>query len=275
MSSPLWFHELQPARLLCPWDFPGKNTGVGSHFLLWGNLPKPGMESRSPVLQADSLSCHQGSPVRWILYFLVHKHIYQTALVPLINMASGVYLNNNIRSAWKLPLRCQFLVMLSKSPLVYEFDWGPCAYSLHCDLRNSFKSRFPHGQIQLTTLRINTSVCSSGFEAMAALQSHHGCERHSSKLGEVTYYWRTSLGTQTVKHLSTLRETWVWSLGPKDPLEKETATHSSTLVWKIPWTRSLVGCSPWGRYESDNTEWLHFTSLVALLVKNLPATQDT
>ena len=31
-------------------------------------------------------------------------------------------------------------------------------------------------------------------------------------------------------------ETWVWSLGRKDPLEKEKATHSSTLAWKIPWT---------------------------------------
>ena len=36
------------------------------------------------------------------------------------------------------------------------------------------------------------------------------------------------------------------------------ATHSSTLAWKIPWTRSLVGCSPQGREESDTTERLHF-----------------
>ena len=36
------------------------------------------------------------------------------------------------------------------------------------------------------------------------------------------------------------------------------ATHSSTLAWKIPWTRSLVGCSPWSREESDRTERLHF-----------------
>ena len=34
-------HGLQPTRLLCPWDFPGKDTGVGCHFLLQGNLPKP------------------------------------------------------------------------------------------------------------------------------------------------------------------------------------------------------------------------------------------
>ena len=41
---------------------------------------------------------------------------------------------------------------------------------------------------------------------------------------------------QTVKCLPTMRETGVQSLGREDPLEKEMATHSSILVWKIPWT---------------------------------------
>ena len=36
------------------------------------------------------------------------------------------------------------------------------------------------------------------------------------------------------------------------------APHSSTLAWRIPWTRSLVGYNPWGREESDTTERLHF-----------------
>ena len=48
-------HGLQPARLLGPWDSPGKNTGVGSHSLLQGNLPDPEIKPRSPTLQADSL----------------------------------------------------------------------------------------------------------------------------------------------------------------------------------------------------------------------------
>ena len=39
-----------------------------------------------------------------------------------------------------------------------------------------------------------------------------------------------------VKCLPAMRETWVRSLGGEDPLEKEMATHSSTLAWKIPWT---------------------------------------
>ena len=47
---------------------------------------------------------------------------------------------------------------------------------------------------------------------------------------------RTSLVAQTVKRLSTTRETQVQSLGWEDPLEEEMAIHSSTIAWKIPWT---------------------------------------
>ena len=47
---------------------------------------------------------------------------------------------------------------------------------------------------------------------------------------------RASLLAQLVKNLPAIWETWVQSLGCEDPLEKETATHSSTLAWKIPWT---------------------------------------
>ena len=46
----------------------------------------------------------------------------------------------------------------------------------------------------------------------------------------------TSLVAQRVKRLLALRETWVQSLGWEDPLEKEMATQSSILAWKIPWT---------------------------------------
>ena len=40
---------------------------------------------------------------------------------------------------------------------------------------------------------------------------------------------------QMVKHLPTMQEIWVRSLGREDPVEKEMATYSSTLAWKIPW----------------------------------------
>ena len=54
----------------------------------------------------------------------------------------------------------------------------------------------------------------------------------------VFYKWSSfgaSLVAQKVKHLPAMQETRVWSLDWEDPLEKETATHSSTLAWKIPW----------------------------------------
>ena len=53
-------------------------------------------------------------------------------------------------------------------------------------------------------------------------------------------HW-ASLVAQTVKNLLAMRETWVQFLGCKDPLEKGTATHSSILAWRIPWTEEPGG----------------------------------
>ena len=51
---------------------------------------------------------------------------------------------------------------------------------------------------------------------------------------EVTYHL-SSPGGSVIKNSPVIQETWVRSLGQEDPLEKETATHSSTRTWKIPW----------------------------------------
>ena len=49
-----------------------------------------------------------------------------------------------------------------------------------------------------------------------------------------------------VKRLPTMQETWVQSLGQEDLLEKEMATHSSTLAWKIPWMEDCGGLQSMG-----------------------------
>ena len=51
-----------------------------------------------------------------------------------------------------------------------------------------------------------------------------------------------------VKRLSTIRETWVQSLGREDPLEKKMAIYSSTIAWKLPWTEEP------GRLRSMGTQ---------------------
>ena len=66
-----------------------------------------------------------------------------------------------------------------------------------------------------------------------------------------------SLVAQLVKNLPVMQETWVQSLGWEDPLEKEMATHSSILAWRIPWTEEP------GRLQSIRSpRVLHDTDLM-------------
>ena len=55
-------------------------------------------------------------------------------------------------------------------------------------------------------------------------------------LGLLHWQVGSSLGAQLVKNLPAMQETWVWSLGWEDPLEKGKATHSSILAWRTLWT---------------------------------------
>ena len=54
--------------------------------------------------------------------------------------------------------------------------------------------------------------------------------------------------------LPAMWETQVQSLGQEDPLEKEMATHSNILAWRIPWTEEPSGYRPWSHKELDTTE---------------------
>ena len=69
---------------------------------------------------------------------------------------------------------------------------------------------------------------------------------------------KTSLVTQTVKRLPTMRETQVQSLGREDLLEKKMATHSSFLAWKIPWMEEPGGLQVQGVAKSRSRLHFHF-----------------
>ena len=62
---------------------------------------------------------------------------------------------------------------------------------------------------------------------------------------------RSSLVAQRLKRLPAMLETWVWSLGPEDPLEKKMATHSSILAWRIPWMEEPAGLQVHGVAKSQ------------------------
>ena len=62
-----------------------------------------------------------------------------------------------------------------------------------------------------------------------------------------------SLIAQLVNHLPAMQETQVRFLDREDPLEKEMATHSSVLAWRIPWTEEPGRLQSMGLQESDTT----------------------
>ena len=62
----------------------------------------------------------------------------------------------------------------------------------------------------------------------------------------ISHKFLASLVAQRLKRLPAMWETWVRSLGGEDPLEKEMATHSSILAWKIPWTEEPGGLQSMG-----------------------------
>ena len=62
-----------------------------------------------------------------------------------------------------------------------------------------------------------------------------------------------SLVAKMVKNLPAMQDTWVRSLGQEDPLEKEMATHSSILAWRIPWTEEPCRLQSMESLELDTT----------------------
>ena len=75
--------------------------------------------------------------------------------------------------------------------------------------------------------------------------------------------YQAFLVAQVVKNPTAMWETRVRPLGWEDPLEKEMATHSSTLAWKIPWTEEPGSYSPWGHKSWTRLSEFSFFSFTA------------
>ena len=79
----------------------------------------------------------------------------------------------------------------------------------------------------------------------AALEGTHFGDRYQKNTA--------SFVAQLVKNLPAMQESWVGFLGQEDPLEKEMATHSYILTWRIPWTEEPDRLQSMGSQESDMT----------------------
>ena len=101
---------------------------------------------------------------------------------------------------------------------------------------------FPHSSVG------KESTCNAGDPT-----SIPGWGRSTGEgIGYPSQYSQASLVAHLVKNPPAMQETWVWSLGWEDPLEKGKATHSSILAWRIPWTIQSMGSQKvghdWGTF---------------------------
>ena len=94
------------------------------------------------------------------------------------------------------------------------------------------------------------SISHDGYSPRRILQSSFSSSCRSISLV-------ASLIPQLVKNLPAAQESWVWSLRREDPLEKETANHSSILAWEIPWTEESGGLQSMGSQEMDTIQRLN------------------
>ena len=93
VSESLWPHRLQPTRLLHPWDFPGKSTWVGCHFLLQGIFPTQGSNPGLPHCRQMFLPTEPGSICKWYDYKGLISKIYKQITQPDIKKKKREDLN--------------------------------------------------------------------------------------------------------------------------------------------------------------------------------------
>ena len=105
----------------------------------------------------------------------------------------------------------------------------------------------------------NVNFVFSKESKLVSIYQYDILHRVSEITVDLTISW-ISLVAQMVKNLPSVPETWVWSLGQEDPLEKGMATHSSILAWRIPWTEEPGGLQSMGNHkEMDMTKRLSHT----------------
>ena len=144
----LWPHGLELSKFLCPWNFPGKNTGVGCHFLLPGIFLTQGSNPRylpcrrSSVLQADvSLLSHQRIPFIWLQS--PEQHLTYPCEIPFWDCHLHFSLNFANTNLTIFPVNRSGLLALICE--VQDFKLWPSLLLLHLIKKKmAFSGSFPH-----------------------------------------------------------------------------------------------------------------------------------
>ena len=230
MSNSLWPYVLWPTGLLCPGDSPGKNTGVGCHFLLQGIFPT--QESNPGILHCRQILYQLSYWVKVLSHLVMFATPWTVPHTRLLRPRN--FPDKNIGVGCHSHLQGIFLIQESNPGI------------LHC------KQIIYHLSYQRSALSSVRSVNSCGISII-----HMSKFSRESKVWSIRNYLLSTVVAQMVKSLPAM--TQVRSLGWEDPLEKEMATHSSILAWRIPWMEEPGGLQS---MESQRVRhnWATFTS---------------
>ena len=179
-----------------------------------GDLPNPGIEPRSPALQAVSLPVEPpGKPKNagFNSWYPFSSRFSQPRNHTGISCIAGSFFTNwATREAQKKTFICTNAWVQKFIEVLFVTTMNKEKKSMQVFIRRWMNK-------QIVVYPYNETLFSNKKE-----------------LNVDIYNIRASLVAQTVKNSSTMQETWVRSLGQKDPLEKEMATHSSILAWRVP-----------------------------------------
>ena len=133
---------------------------------------------------------------------------------------------------------CQMQIVTPKGPNQRANSRSPFSWSPSCIFSYFFNFlAVLHGMQDFSSLTRDWA----GAPAVGAPSLNHWLPGKSPIMYILMPSRVASLVAQLVKSLPVMPETWVRSLGREDPLEEETATHSSILAWRIPWTEEPGG----------------------------------
>jgi len=103
MSNSLWPHGIQPARILCPWNSPGKNTGVGCHYLL------------QRIFLTKGFNLHLLHHLHWHVDSLPLSHLRSTDIYTLLYIQ--YITNNNLLCSTEKSTQYSFMTYMGKESL--------------------------------------------------------------------------------------------------------------------------------------------------------------
>ena len=222
----------------CPWDSPGKNTGVGCHFLLQCMKVKSESEvTQSCQTLCDPMDCRiPGSSVHGIF----QARVLEWGTIAFSWCVRWVQLSGSLSILWhclSLELEWKHVFQSCGHCCIFQICWH-----IECNSFTASSFRIWNSSTGIPSLPLPL------FVVMLPKAHLTSCSRMSGSRWVITPSWLSgswrsflysssvysSLVAHRLKRLPPMQETWFQSLGWEDSLEKDIITHSSILAWRIP-----------------------------------------